>query len=84
MEFLGLDLSSVPTSDLKDYKVYIIPLLYVISSIISMKITNNMQKTNTENKEEDPSMEAINSANKTMTFVCNLHNRRKNHFVIVA
>ena len=71
MNFLGLDLSNVPTSNLKDYRVYIIPVLYVISSIISMKITNSMQKKSKdkENKEEDPSMEAINSANKTMAYM---------------
>ncbi len=70
MEFLGLDLSDVPTSNLNDYRVYIIPVLYVISSIVSMKITNNMQKTkdDNENKEEDPSMEAINSMNKSMSY----------------
>lgn len=52
MEFLGLDLSSVPTSDFSDYKTLIIPLLYVISSIASMKITMNMQKNTNKEKEE--------------------------------
>ena len=32
MDFLGLDLSKVPSSNLGDWKVYIIPALYVISS----------------------------------------------------
>lgn len=52
MEFLGLDLSKVPTQSLDDYKVYIIPLLYVISSIISIKLTTKMSSNN--NKKEKP------------------------------
>ena len=43
MDFLGLDLSSVPSSDMSDYKTLIIPFLYVVSSIASMKLTLNMQ-----------------------------------------
>ena len=34
MNFLGLDLSKVPSNNLNDWKVYIIPLLYVVSSVI--------------------------------------------------
>ena len=49
MEFLGLDLSSVPTSNLKDIKTLVIPFLYVLSSIISTKIT--MKTQNNKNKE---------------------------------
>ena len=37
MSFLGLDLSEVPQENYKDIKVFIIPALYVISSIISIK-----------------------------------------------
>lgn len=50
MEFLGLDLSKVPTQSLDDYKVYIIPLLYVISSIISIKLTTKMSNNNKKEK----------------------------------
>lgn len=32
MDFLGIDLSKVPTQSLNDPRVYIIPVLYVISS----------------------------------------------------
>ena len=49
MEFLGLDLSSVPTSNLKNIKTLVIPFLYVLSSIISTKIT--MKTQNNKNKE---------------------------------
>ena len=57
MEFLGLDLSKVPGGDFTDFKVYIIPVLYVISSVISIKLTNNItsSKKDNENKDaEDP------------------------------
>ena len=51
MNFLGLDLSSVPQENIKDPKVYIIPILYVLTSIISMKIsTNTTQKNNKDKK----------------------------------
>jgi len=53
MDFLGLDLSSVPTSNMSDFKTFIIPGLYVISSIVSMKMTMNMQNKGKEKKKED-------------------------------
>ena len=53
MEFLGLDLSKVPTQSLNDWRVYIIPVLYVITSIISIKITTVTQNKKDENKKED-------------------------------
>ena len=53
MEFLGLDLSKVPTQSLDDYKVYIIPILYVISSIISIKLTTKMSNKNSTKKEKN-------------------------------
>ena len=39
MDFLGLDLSKVPSQNLSDFRVYIIPVLYVISSFLSIKLT---------------------------------------------
>ena len=44
MDFLGLDLSKVPGQNLNDYKVYIIPALYIVSSIVSMKLMTNKKK----------------------------------------
>ena len=44
MNFLGLDLSDVPSQSLNDWKVFIIPVLYVITSIVSMRITNSLNK----------------------------------------
>ena len=51
MNFLGLDLSNVPTQETGDWKNFIIPALYVLTSLISMKITTNMNKATTTQKE---------------------------------
>ncbi len=50
MNFLGIDLSKVPTQSLNDWRVYVIPILYVLTSIISIKITTSTQK-NKQNKD---------------------------------
>lgn len=77
MEFLGLDLSKVPTQSLNDWKVYIIPVLYVITSVISIKITTATQNKKKEkelivkegeNKEEDP-MDQMQQMNKSMMYM---------------
>ena len=55
MEFLGLDLSDVPSSDYEDPKVFIIPALYVITSLITTKLMpaiNNASKEK-ENKDKE-------------------------------
>ena len=76
MDFFGIDLSAVPTDDLSNWKALIIPILYVISSFISIRLTTNMQNQgkketnlitdgNEENKEEiNPMLEA----NKSMSW----------------
>lgn len=71
MEFLGLDLSSVPTADAGDFRVYVIPVLYVISSFISIRITTNMQTKKKENEEksEDKELDTLNSTNKIMAWM---------------
>lgn len=71
MEFLGLDLSLVPVSDMTDYRVYIIPALYVISSVISMRLSTNIKKKKKEEdrKEEPNEMDAIAEANKNMLYI---------------
>ena len=57
MDFLGLNLSSIPSQDYKsDPKVCIIPVLYVITSIASMKITtalNSNKKAKEKEKQKD-------------------------------
>lgn len=81
MDFLGIDLSKVPTQNLNDWKVYIIPVLYVITSFISIKlttITQNKQKkkkediiveNSEENEKEIDPMEQMQSMNKSMTYM---------------
>lgn len=79
MNFLGIDLSSVPNQNMSDFRVYIIPILYVISSFVSIKITTTMQKkkkkedvieikedNNDENKDEEDPMA---QANKSMSLM---------------
>lgn len=51
MNFLQIDLSKVPTQSSRDYRVYIIPVLYVISSFVSMKLTTTMQSKKKSEKE---------------------------------
>ena len=58
MDFLGLDLSKVPNQNLKDITVYIIPVLYVITSFVSIKMTNNMQDKAKEKKKADKEKKA--------------------------
>lgn len=77
MEFLSLDLSSIPSTDFSDWKVYVIPALYVITSFISMKITTamqykskdkNAQTENSENKE-DEEFDVMAQTNRNMTYM---------------
>lgn len=53
MDFLGVDLSKVPTQDAKDIRVFIIPALYVISSFISIRISTLQQSKSKDNKKID-------------------------------
>lgn len=72
MEFLGLDLSSVPTQALNDWRVYIIPALYVLTSFVSMRMTTSMQaKKKDENGEntENNELDAVAQANKSMSYI---------------
>ena len=52
MDFLGLNLAQVPTRS-SDWKAYIIPVLYVVVSIISMRITNPTKKQEKPEENED-------------------------------
>lgn len=52
MNFLGLDLSKVPMQNFKDIKVLIVPLLYVITTFINIRITTNMNKTKEQREKE--------------------------------
>ena len=52
MNFLGLDLSKIPQQNMSDYSVYIIPILYIISTFISIRLTTSMQEKQKEEKEK--------------------------------
>ena len=62
MDFLGLDLSKVPQENFGDWKVFVIPVLYVISSILSIKLTTNMTNKKKEKKEEKALLTEENKA----------------------
>ena len=68
MDFFGLDLSQIPSKNASNKKVFIIPLLYVLMSIISMRITtmsqNNSHKTKlieAENKSSEEKQDDENN-----------------------
>lgn len=74
MNFLGLDLSSVPKENYQDLKVFIIPALYILSSFISIKITQKQtekmtkkDEENDKNENEEPDMTA--QMNKSMVWM---------------
>ena len=80
MNFLGLDLSKVPQQSLTDWTVYIIPILYIISSFISIRLTNTMQGNmkkaevidvteNEEPKEKSEMDLAMEQSNKMMSWM---------------
>ncbi len=69
MEFLGLDLSKVPTQSLNDWKVYIIPVLYVITSFISIRITTKTQTSKNKDGEKSEELESMEQMNKSMSYM---------------
>ena len=80
MEFFGLDLSSIPSKDFSEWKTYVIPVLYVITTFISMKVTTSMQKKIkkekllTEGQDEKESKEpeqidVMEQTNRNMTYM---------------
>lgn len=83
MNFFGLDLSKIPQQQLSDWTVYIIPILYIISTFISMKLTTSLQinknnkkdvidvtEDNNEKETEKNEMEsAMEQSNKMMSWM---------------
>ena len=53
MDFAGLDLSDVPSSDWSNWTVYVIPALFVLSSAVSIRLTMSMNEKNTKGKNEE-------------------------------
>lgn len=65
MNFLGIDLSAIPTDSNSDIKAWIIPILYVLTSILSMKLTMNTQNNKSEKDNENQAAQM----NKTMMYM---------------
>lgn len=61
MNFIGIDLSKVPTEDISNIKALIIPILYVISSFISIRLSTNINNQ----KKEKEKLISDGSDNKT-------------------
>lgn len=75
MEFLGIDLSSIPRENFDNPKVYIIPVLYVLTSMLSMKISTNatqkkdvIEQENKKVKEEQDEMDMTEQMTKSMSW----------------
>lgn len=58
MDFLGLNLAQVPTQS-NDWKAYIIPVLYVLVAVLSMKVTNKNSVPKTQVTEENKDEKAL-------------------------
>jgi len=83
MEFLGLDLSQIPSQNTSDWKVFIIPVLYVAVSFISMKISlatpgkkkqeeNLLEEENGKQEEKDSlgdMQDVMAQTNKNMSMI---------------
>ena len=69
MEFLGLDLSKVPTQSLNDWKVYVIPVLYVITSFISIRLTTKTHNSKNDNEVKSAEAESMEQMNKSMSYM---------------
>ena len=64
MDFLGLDLNKVPIQNLNDPKVYIIPILYIISTFVSTKLATNNNKNKDNKKLLDEHIEEYDGESK--------------------
>lgn len=84
MDFFGLDLNKIPQQNMTDYTVYIIPILYIISSFISIRMTTAMQQKQNKNsqtvidggtgkelveKDGENEMDAVMQTNKMMSWM---------------
>ena len=53
MDFLGLDLSKVPMQNLGDFKVLIIPIIYVITTFVNIKRLKSREKRKKKTRREE-------------------------------
>ncbi len=78
MNFLGLDLSDIPYKNYANWKVYVIPVLYIFTSIISTKITMKMTQKDKkkdeiivekDNEKTEKDQDAMEEMNKQMAIM---------------
>lgn len=73
MDFLGIDLASVPNENFTDFKALIIPLLYVLTSFISLKysmsLTNKNKKNIINSNEQKSEVDSAMQMSNTMTWM---------------
>ena len=69
MNFMGLDLSKVPSQNLNNFTVYIIPILYVISSIFSIRLTTSQNKPKEKKDLSSTEMDMTQQMNKSMSYM---------------
>lgn len=67
MNFLGLNLTAVPMSNWQDFKVLILPILYLIVTFVNMKYTNDLQKKGSKEKKERRAAELARRYEKIQT-----------------
>ena len=67
MDFLGLNLTAVPMSNWQDFKVLILPILYLIVTFVNMKYTNDLQKKGSKEKKERRAAELARRYEKLQT-----------------
>ena len=69
MNFLGLNLAQIPTRS-GDWKAFIIPVLYVLVSVISLRITNpTPKKKDGEEKNSEDEFDPMAQMNKNMNLM---------------
>ena len=69
MNFLGLNLAQIPTRS-GDWKAFIIPVLYVLVSVISLRITNpTPKKKDGEEKNSEDEFDPMAKMNKNMNLM---------------
>ena len=66
MNFLGLDLSKIPQQNMTDYTVYIIPVLYILSSFISIRMTTAMQAKKAKQQKEEKEVKIDGTTGKEL------------------
>ena len=85
MNFVGLDLSKIPQQNMTDYTVYVIPILNIITSLVSIRMTTAMQEKQNkakkdvvidgetgkeiEEKESENEIDAVMQTNKMMSWM---------------